>query len=70
MCKILLLIMQFMEGVFSYREDGKEKWTVFNTHEHNNIKMLSLDIKQYNSTKITVTVLYRKQDANADDHDF
>lgn len=66
MCKILLLIMQFMEGVFSYTLYGKEKWTVFNTHEHNNIKMLTLDIKQYISTKITVTVLFRKPDANAD----
>lgn len=50
-------------GVLIY---GKEKWTVFNTHDHNNIKMLTLDIKQYISTKITVTVLFRKPDANAD----
>lgn len=47
-------------GVLIY---GKEK---FNTHDHNNIKMLTLDIKQYISTKITVTVLFRKPDANAD----
>lgn len=29
-------------------------------------KIISPDVKQYNSTKITVTVVYRPPDANAD----
>lgn len=44
----------------------KDKWTVSNTQKQNNIEMLSPDIKQYNSTKITITVVYRPPDANAD----
>lgn len=43
-----------------------EKWTVSNTQRHNNIEILSFDIKHYISTKITVTVVYRPPDANAD----
>lgn len=46
--------------------DKKDKWTVSNTQRQNNIEMLSPDVKEYNSTKITVTVVYRPPDAITD----
>ncbi|XP_062573471.1 uncharacterized protein LOC134235355, partial [Saccostrea cucullata] len=49
-------------GVLVY---AKEKWTISNVQIRDNMEMLSLDIKQYNSPKITIAVVYRPPDAKA-----